>query len=246
MHSKAALGPAVIIADPRLFMRGCLACWLNEIGRDIQLLVAADAVRAVKENDVPTPRAVVLSASSCPEGRAWLKEQAAGLRDAAPNAPTVLILDERDAAAGQELALSLGAQALIPMSSSLEIAFAALQLVIVGGRYFPHFVATGLSRAFARDGPQQPRAFRRSDLTPREQAVCDLLSEGLPNKLIGRKLGMSLSTVKIHVHHILEKLNVRNRTEVAIRITADSPSIVLDGVKPTPPMSREIIAHEVV
>jgi DNA-binding NarL/FixJ family response regulator len=245
MHSKDELTPSVIIADPRLFMRGCLACWLNEIGRGFQPFVAADAVQAVKESDPPTPRAVILSASSCPAGRAWLKEQAAGLRHAAPDAPVVLIRDESDMAAGQELALSLGCQAFIPMSSSLEVAFAALQLVFAGGRYFPNFVAAGLSRVIARGGLPQPRAPRRSDLTPREQAVCELLSEGLPNKLIGRKLGMSVSTVKIHVHHILEKLNVSNRTEVAIRISADTPSIALESAKPPPRMPGEIIDHEV-
>jgi DNA-binding NarL/FixJ family response regulator len=42
----------------------------------------------------------------------------------------------------------------------------------------------------------------------------------VPNKDIGDRLGMSLSSVKGHVHHIIRKLNVRNRTEVALAVSA--------------------------
>jgi DNA-binding NarL/FixJ family response regulator len=234
MRSEVEAGSPIVIADPRLFMRGCLACWLSQSGRDFELRVAADAVKVVTQGEAPIPRAVVLSAPLFPEGITWLKEQAAGLRQIAPDLPIALIIDESESAAGQELALSLGFQAFIPMSSSLAVAAAALELVIVGGRYFPHLVAAGISKENGTGRPLKLCAPWRPDLTPREQAVCELLSEGLPNKLIGRKLGMALSTVKLHVHHILEKMNVRNRTEVALRVSADLPSIALESAEPPP------------
>ena len=46
--------------------------------------------------------------------------------------------------------------------------------------------------------------------------MLDLLERGLPNKLIAYRLGMSPSTVKAHVHNIIAKLRVRNRTEAAV------------------------------
>ena len=57
-----------------------------------------------------------------------------------------------------------------------------------------------------------------ADLTPREAQVADLLARGNSNKLIARELGISVSTVKIHVSHVFEKYGVHNRTEVAHRL----------------------------
>jgi DNA-binding NarL/FixJ family response regulator len=206
----------VIVADSRSFMRGCLTCWLNKFGSGFQSFVTADAVEAVAEGNASHSRAVILSASSRPEGRAWLVEQATGVSDAVPAIPIIVILDEADLLAGQETALSVGAKGFIPMSSSPEIAIAALRLVIAGGRYYPHDISAGPWRPISMAGPSPLPAPGNAQLTPREQSVFKLLSEGLPNKLIARKLGLALSTVKIHVHHILGKLNVQNRTEVAI------------------------------
>lgn len=219
MRSDTAPGsslPPVVVADPRTFMRGCLACWLEKCARDVQAIVTADAVEGVEKAGSPVPGAVILSASLLPEGCAWLEEQAAAVRGAVPEVPILIILDEADTTTGQEIALTLGLQGFIPTSSSLQIALAALRLVIAGGRYYPHVGTPGASKPGALGGPLQSRHAGKSNLTPREQAVFDLLSEGLPNKLIARQLGMALSTTKIHVHHIIEKLNVQNRTEVAI------------------------------
>jgi DNA-binding NarL/FixJ family response regulator len=52
-------------------------------------------------------------------------------------------------------------------------------------------------------------------LTPRERAIVTLIDEGLSNKLIACRLSISLSTVKNHVHHILEKLQASRRTQAA-------------------------------
>jgi DNA-binding NarL/FixJ family response regulator len=197
-------------------MRGCLACWLNKFGSDFQSHVTADAVEAVVGGTANRPGAVILSAASRPEGRAWLSEQTAGLRNAIPEVPIVLVLDEADLAGGQETALTLGCQGFIPMSSSPEIAVAALRLVMAGGRYFPYDIAAQPWRPAAHVAQLPSPSLGTARLTPREQAVFKLLSEGLSNKLIARTLGLALSTVKIHVHHILDKLNVQNRTEVAI------------------------------
>jgi DNA-binding NarL/FixJ family response regulator len=54
-------------------------------------------------------------------------------------------------------------------------------------------------------------------LTPREVQVLELLAEGLANKTIAERLGISDQTVKFHVAAILGKLGVANRTE-AVRV----------------------------
>jgi two-component system nitrate/nitrite response regulator NarL len=54
-------------------------------------------------------------------------------------------------------------------------------------------------------------------LTPRELEVLDMLAEGLSNKLIAHKLGISEHTAKFHVNSILAKLNAGTRTEAVMR-----------------------------
>jgi DNA-binding CsgD family transcriptional regulator len=67
-----------------------------------------------------------------------------------------------------------------------------------------------------RSGISVPRtANRRLELSAREQEVCELLAEGRSNQEIATMLFISLSTTKVHVKHILEKLSVRSRTEAA-------------------------------
>ena len=54
------------------------------------------------------------------------------------------------------------------------------------------------------------------EFTERQYAVLVCLRQGDPNKVIGRKLGMTETTVKVHVREIMRKLGVSNRTQVAI------------------------------
>jgi DNA-binding CsgD family transcriptional regulator len=54
-------------------------------------------------------------------------------------------------------------------------------------------------------------------LTPRELDVLQLLSQGLANKLIARRLGISEHTVKFHVNAILGKLGAQSRSEAIVQ-----------------------------
>jgi DNA-binding NarL/FixJ family response regulator len=74
----------------------------------------------------------------------------------------------------------------------------------------------------SRLGLRMPRVARRSaELTPRENEVHDLLAQGLTNEEIARLLYISLSTTKVHVKHIYEKLGVRSRLEAARALRDD-------------------------
>ena len=57
---------------------------------------------------------------------------------------------------------------------------------------------------------------RLSTLTHDEQAVLSKVLAGTPNKLIARDLGIAEGTVKVHVKHLLKKLNLRSRVEAAV------------------------------
>ena len=53
-------------------------------------------------------------------------------------------------------------------------------------------------------------------LTAREQAILARIAEGKSNKLIARELDIAEGTVKVHVKHLLKKLNLRSRVEAAV------------------------------
>ncbi|HKU56239.1 MAG TPA: LuxR C-terminal-related transcriptional regulator [Gaiellaceae bacterium] len=71
-------------------------------------------------------------------------------------------------------------------------------------------------------GLQVPRSAKpKQKLTPRESEVHELLANGLTNEQIANSLYISLSTTKVHVKHIYEKLGVRSRLEAARALRGD-------------------------
>lgn len=56
-------------------------------------------------------------------------------------------------------------------------------------------------------------------LTPREAQILDAIADGLTNKAIARRLGISLHTVKFHVESVFRKLGASTRTEAVARAT---------------------------
>jgi DNA-binding NarL/FixJ family response regulator len=68
------------------------------------------------------------------------------------------------------------------------------------------------------------------EFTERQYAVLTCLCLGDPNKVIGRKLGMTETTVKVHVREIMRKLGVCNRTQVAIAAGRNGTGIGSDSV----------------
>ena len=68
------------------------------------------------------------------------------------------------------------------------------------------------------DAKKGTAADERRALTQRETEILVLVEQGLSNKEIARTLNISFATVKNHVHHILEKLNVHRRTQALARM----------------------------
>jgi DNA-binding NarL/FixJ family response regulator len=88
-------------------------------------------------------------------------------------------------------------------------------------------VADGIRAAARGESPLDPRAARtilnaRAEpdpleaLSPREREVLALLVDGLPNKLIARRLEISEKTVKSHLTHVFRVIGVTDRTQAAL------------------------------
>ncbi|MGM0693850.1 MAG: two-component system response regulator NarL [Pseudomonadota bacterium] len=75
---------------------------------------------------------------------------------------------------------------------------------------------TALLAEALRSQRNQPSAPDIHSLTQREREILRQLAAGLSNKLIARKLDITEGTVKVHVKHLLKKLNLRSRVEAAV------------------------------
>lgn len=74
---------------------------------------------------------------------------------------------------------------------------------------------TGQLCAEAAEPARRPECEGAEELTERERQTLALIAEGLSNKLIARELGISDGTVKVHVRHLLCKLNLHSRLELS-------------------------------
>ncbi len=99
----------------------------------------------------------------------------------------------------------------------------------------PAELVEGVRAAYAGESPLDPKAARvliegqrnpvvLPTLSPREWEVAMVLSEGLTNKDIGKKLGISERTVKAHLTAIFSKLEVSDRTQAAIWVRNNPPN----------------------
>ncbi len=89
----------------------------------------------------------------------------------------------------------------------------AIREILQGGAPMTSAIARKLVTAFQE--PVAP-ADSATALSTREREILDLLAQGLSNKEIGAKLGLSPFTVKNHLAHVFEKLHVRSRTEAVL------------------------------
>ena len=88
--------------------------------------------------------------------------------------------------------------------------------LIHAGRTMPAQQAADLALAVAAGTtPSDPDRPQQVPLTPRERQVAALVASGRTNRQIGRVLGISEKTAEVHLHHVMSKLDVRSRAEVA-------------------------------
>jgi len=145
-------------------------------------------------------------------------ERLAVLVESAP--PVAVLLPDEDRVAQ---VWATGARAILPRDADPVQVAAALRALMHGLGVVDSSFAAALARPVGLptlkpwDGRQTDPLIE--ELTPRELAVLRLVAEGLPNKTIAARLGISEHTVKFHINAILGKLGVASRTEAVVRAT---------------------------
>jgi DNA-binding NarL/FixJ family response regulator len=139
------------------------------------------------------------------------------LRELLPRTRVVMITVYRDNDKIFE-ALRAGASGYLLKRAAPQDILDAVLDVHQGGSPMSSEVARKVVETFQRPAPAAGRADAAApDLSTREREVLDLLSQGLPDKLIADKLSISARTVRFHLEHIYAKLHVRSRMEAALK-----------------------------
>jgi two-component system nitrate/nitrite response regulator NarL len=103
--------------------------------------------------------------------------------------------------------LQAGAKGIVRKTAGLENILSCLRTVASGRSWMEDCVFRDAAR---------PERYPRSELTPREHQVLEMVEQGFKNKEIALELGIRPGTVKIHLKHIFEKTGVRGRYGLAI------------------------------
>ncbi|PRF41313.1 DNA-binding response regulator [Burkholderia multivorans] len=123
----------------------------------------------------------------------------------------IIVLSSSEDPRDVRAAFAHGALGYVPKSASPHTLLSAIVMVLNGERYVPPLLLD--------DGAtytiEPPRQAAGAPLTPRQIEVLRYLAEGVPNKVIADRLGLSEKTVKAHITAIFRTLHVLNRTQAA-------------------------------
>jgi DNA-binding NarL/FixJ family response regulator len=124
-------------------------------------------------------------------------------------------------------AIEVGASGYVPKSLSVDTIRNAVRLVLAGEIWTP----AGINMSSLEDAETSVLIKRLAALTPQQVKVLTMLGEGLLNKQIAFRLGVSEATIKAHVSAILQKLEVDSRTQAVIAINKlDAGSLPRHGL----------------
>jgi DNA-binding NarL/FixJ family response regulator len=134
---------------------------------------------------------------------------------AANNAARILILTTFDLDEYVYEALRAGASGFVLKDDSPEQLIAAIRTVADGDALLSPTITKRVIQKFARlPRPAPPKEL--DELSERELEVLRLMARGLSNAEIAQELYISETTVKTHVTHILQKLNLRDRVQAVV------------------------------
>lgn len=154
------------------------------------------------------------------------------LRGEHPALP-IVIVSGQGAPAVMRRALDFGASGFIPKATEPALMGEAIRKVLGGEVWAP-------PEAFqaAVSTEEQDRAKRIASLTPQQFRVLMMVAEGLLNKQIAHKIGVTEATVKVHVAAIMRKLGLFRRTQIAVLaqrlLQSQTASLQVDDVPPGP------------
>jgi DNA-binding NarL/FixJ family response regulator len=202
---------SVLVADDQSMVRAGFRMLLSG-EEDIEVVAEArDGVEAVEKAARFRPT-VVLMDIRMPELDGL--EATRRILAAEPSA-RILVLTTFDLDEYIYEALRAGASGFVLKDDRPEELIAAIRTIAAGDALLSPTVTKRVIQQFARERrPEPPKGL--NELTEREAEIFRLIASGLSNGEIGAELYISEATVKTHVTHILQKLDLRDRVQAVV------------------------------
>ena len=207
----------VAAVDPRDVTRDALCKTLALTDNKMKLLSFSSSPDALASDAAPF-NVFMLHVGSYSFQSDWVQRELLVIRPT--ETPIALLCDNCELTEVAE-AMSLGASGYILTSFSPKVVTCAVRIVAEGGEFIP-------AETLLNGAPHQVSSSQSSDaapsvktrnpveliafLSPQQRLVLHHLYYGKTNQQIAKEIGISVSTVKIHVRNIMRKLNVHNRT----------------------------------
>lgn len=212
----------ILIADDHQLFQDALVHFIERSKADIQVTLAKDFFQAMDILGKDQSQDLVILDLKMPgmDGVKGFKK----IKDKYPKIPVALmsgLAEAKDVRAARDM----GAVAYFPKTMSGQSLMQAIQSVLDGIKFFPLQENTNkIMPSFYSDKNKYEES---SDiyLTPREIEVLGYLSAGASNKEIAHALKIQVVTVKLHVRGVCRKLDVRNRTQAALK--AQSMGVII-------------------
>ena len=203
----------LVVDDHALFRRGIVTVLANE--KSIKIVgEAADGLEAIEKAEKLAPE-VILMDLNMPRLSGLQATQV--LHTKMPQA-NILILTVSDNEADLFAAVKFGATGYILKNTEPEELVQAVLHIAQGGVIMSPVMATKLLSEFKdldTGLEKKPQREEKAILSPREEEVLHLVSQGATNKEIADSLFISENTVKTHLRNIMDKLHLANRSQAA-------------------------------
>ncbi|MEC4894647.1 MAG: response regulator transcription factor [Oscillatoria sp. PMC 1051.18] len=204
----------LLVEDDELFRLGLSTRLQQESGIEV-VAEAVDGETAVELTNQHHPNVVLLDVGLPGIGGVEACRQ---IRASHPNLP-ILVLTSHSQKPLIERLIAAGASGYCLKGVEAEVLVLALRSVAAGASWWDSVSTAQIRTAMgetAINGSPLPSETLENPLTKREQEILELMVAGKTNQEIAEILYIATGTVRVHVHAILQKLEVRDRTQAAV------------------------------
>ncbi len=197
----------ILIADDHALFRDGLSLYLEKLEPEVVIAQAGSYAQMFKLLDSDNTTDFVFFDFEMPD-LPWA-QALDNLKKNSPNTSFVVISGAEDNRTIKSI-LTAGAKGYIPKRSDAKVLNSALRLILDGGTYVPPNL---IEKSYMMSNEKDKTV---KTLTQRQSQVLDLIAQGKSNKQIAFDMGVSESTVKLHINALLRSLHVSNRTQAVI------------------------------
>ncbi len=201
-----------LLVDDNTLLRGSLAKLIGLWRKDALIFEASNGQEALEQARRLHPQ-VILMDIRMPECNGI---EATRLIKAELPETKIIMLTVSDDEEDLFEAMSSGAHGYLLKDMNPEELLERLEDALRGEAVIAAPMAQHLLNALVEQGQRRGKEGQSDvDLSPREREVLELVRQGATNREIADQLFISVGTVKNHIHNILEKLHLKNRTQIA-------------------------------